>query len=72
MNFRVWKECREIYTRSYTIHYWVNFKLRLLKWYFYHLWFKLTKYKHKHIWNNSIRCYICRKTKMDLDRENMK
>ncbi|KKL63647.1 hypothetical protein LCGC14_2172970 [marine sediment metagenome] len=56
---------------------------KLLKWYFYHLWFKITKYKHKHIWNDSneykhIICLICRKkkiylnTNLNIDKEPIK
>ena len=72
MNFKIWRSAREMYTRSYTIHCLINLKLKILKWYLFHLWYKLTKYTHKHIWNINYKCLICRKTKGDIDWEKYK
>lgn len=52
------------------IYYQLSFKLKLLKWYLFHLYFKISKYKHKHIWNMNIRCLICRKDKRYIDWGN--
>ncbi len=72
MNKEIWKEARKYNSRRWIIYYWSIFKLKILKWYIFHLRYRLTKYKHKHIWSNSVRCYICRRTMMDIDRERIK
>ena len=72
MNKAEWKEARKYYSVQKIFYYWTRWKLRLLKYYFYHIWYVLTKYKHKHEYNLFIRCLICRKTKRDIDYERYK
>ena len=66
-----WKEARKYYSIPKIFYYWTIHKLKQLKWYLYHLWYKLTKYEHKHIWTHVYRCLICRKDKRDIDRERI-
>ena len=67
---RRWKEIRkERYTRREILFYYSKHKLIILKWYCFHLWYKLTKYEHTHVWKSIFRCSICRKTKRDIDYE---
>ncbi len=65
-----WEEYRAYYTRRKILYTWSIFKLKCLKWYLFHLWFKITKYKHKHIWNIIFYCSICRKAKRDIDTDD--
>jgi len=67
MNKETWKETRKWYKRRTIIKMWMFHKLKLFKWYLFHLWFKITKYKHKHIWSINFYCLICRKAKRDID-----
>jgi hypothetical protein len=72
MNKKEWKEAREGgYSRRKIIYYLSTFYIKSLQWYFYQLWFKLTKYEHKHEWDSDIRCLICRKDKRDIDYERL-
>ena len=71
MNREVWKECRKCYTRSYICHCWLIFKLKCLKWFMFHLWYLITKYKHKHVWNINCYCLICKKPLRDIDIDDI-
>lgn len=72
MNKIEWKEARKYYSRRKILYYWTKWKLRKLKYYCFHLWFKVSRYEHKCNYDHSIlTCSICRKTKMDIDRERI-
>lgn len=68
---RNWKETRKFYSRRAILFYYSKWKLKLLKWYCYRLWYKLTKYEHTHILYSLFECSICRKSKIDIDYERL-
>ena len=72
MNKYEWKEARKYYTIDQIFFYWSKFKLKQSLWFFCHLWYLISKYKHHHVYNPSIRCLICRKYKRDIDYERYK
>ena len=69
MNKIEWKETRKYYARREILYYWTKYKLRQLKHNIFRLWFKISKYKHKHIYSILMYCKICGKGKRDIDRE---
>ena len=64
-----WKESRKYYNRRYIIKYILYFYLRYLKRYLFHIWYRIAKYNHKHVWNSNFSCQVCRKYKRDIDYE---
>lgn len=72
INIERWREIRNHFSRREILYYWIKYKLKLLKYYVFHLWFKISKYEHKHIFESIFRCSICRKDKLDIDREWLK
>ena len=66
-----WKETRKWYSRKAILYYFTKYKLKKFKFYCFHLWYKLTEYEHKHIWNLLLKCLICRKRKTDIDYERL-
>jgi hypothetical protein len=72
MNKESWKEARKYYSRRKILRILIiNVYLRNFKWYLFHLWYKVSKYDHNHIWNKNVKCLICRKWKRDVDQEKL-
>lgn len=71
-NINRWKEIRNNFSRSEILYYWTKYKLEQFKLYCFRLWFKFSKYEHKHVFIEILTCSICRKSKMDIDRERLK
>ena len=68
--FKNWKITREEYTRSYILRYYIPHLFRHLKFNLERGLYKIFKYKHKHSFKKSILgCHICRKSRVDIDRE---
>ena len=70
MKKEVWKELRGLgYKRRFLIKSILVYRTRLFFCYILHLWYKLTKFEHKHRWNDSWFCLVCKKSKRDIDIE---
>lgn len=67
-----WKELRMFNSRKEIIFKWFNYELRMVKWFSYNIWHVISKYKHHHAYNRSMKCLICRKYKRDIDYERLK
>ena len=72
MNRTQWKETRKYYSRRAILYYFTKHKLKMFKIYCFRQWFKISKYEHEHFYNYMFNCLICKKTKLDFDRERLK
>ena len=71
MKYHRWKELRKDYSRRFITYNLIKYYLRDLFWRVKGIIYFFIKFKHKHIWNNGY-CVICRKSKVDIDRERIK